>query len=121
MRLMEVLLHGGSQLGGWRTAQIQEAILAAFGLSPQAYTLTQLRYDLRKMKGHGLLERVGKQLLLPAHRQRNPRGGHVRPLPQAHLRSVGQLAVSSSARDQPPSPLPKSKPPITKPMPPSKT
>lgn len=60
IRLMEVLLHGGAQLSGWRTAQIWEAILTAFALSPQAYTLNQLRYDLRKMKGHGLLERVGK-------------------------------------------------------------
>jgi hypothetical protein len=60
MRLMEVLLHGGPQLGGWRTAQIWQAIRTAFALSPEAYTLNQLRYDLRKMKGHGLLERVGK-------------------------------------------------------------
>ena len=59
MRLMEVLLHGGSQLNGWRSVQIWEAVRSAFALSPQAYTLNQLRYDLRKMKGHGLLERVG--------------------------------------------------------------
>ncbi len=61
MRLMEVLLHGGSQLAGWRTAQIHEAIRAAFDLPADAYTLTQLRYDVRKMKGHGLLERDGKR------------------------------------------------------------
>jgi len=61
MRLMEVLLHGGSQLAGWRTAQIHEAIRAAFDLPADAYTLTQLRYDLRKMRGHGLLERDGKR------------------------------------------------------------
>jgi hypothetical protein len=61
MRLMEVLLHGGSQLGGWRTAQIHEVIRNAFDLSADAYTLTQLRYDLRKMKGHGLLERDGRR------------------------------------------------------------
>ncbi len=61
MRLMEVLLHGGTQLGGWRTVQIHEAIRTAFDLSADAYTLTQLRYDLRKMKGHGLLERDGKR------------------------------------------------------------
>ena len=60
MRLMEVLLHGGSQLSGWQTAKIQEAILAAFGLSAETYTLTQLRYDLRKLKVHGLLEREGR-------------------------------------------------------------
>jgi hypothetical protein len=58
MRLMEVLLHGGTQLNGWRSAGIHQAILTAFGLSATAYTLTQLRYDMRKMKAHGLLERV---------------------------------------------------------------
>jgi hypothetical protein len=61
MRLMEVLLHGGSQLGGWRTSDIHEAIRNALDLSAEAYTLTQLRYDLRKMKGHGLLERDGRR------------------------------------------------------------
>jgi hypothetical protein len=61
MRLMEVLLHGGSQLSGWRAAQIHESIRAAFGLTPEQYTLTQLRYDLRKMRGHGLLERDGRR------------------------------------------------------------
>jgi hypothetical protein len=61
MRLMEVLLHGGSQLTGWRTAQIHKAIRAAFHVAAEAYTLTQLRYDLRKMKGHGLLERDGQR------------------------------------------------------------
>ncbi len=60
MRLMEVLLHGGTQLNGWRSADIHQAILTTFGLSAGAYTLTQLRYDLRKMKAHGLLERIGR-------------------------------------------------------------
>ena len=48
-------------MAGWRTRQIWQALQAAFALSPQDYTLNQLRYDLRKMKGHGLLERLGKQ------------------------------------------------------------
>ena len=60
IRLMEVLLHGGPQLNGWRSLQIWEAILQAFALSPETYTLNQLRYDLRKIQSHGLLERVGK-------------------------------------------------------------
>jgi len=59
MRLMEVLLHGGTQLNGWRSADIHQAILATFVVSASTYTLTQLRYDLRKMKAHGLLERIG--------------------------------------------------------------
>lgn len=60
LRLMEVLLHGGSQLAGWRTAQIHTAILEAFGLTVDTYSLTQLRYDVRKMKAHGLLQRDGR-------------------------------------------------------------
>ena len=60
MRLFEVLLHAGPQLAGWRTARIHAAILAAFGLTADRYSLTQLRYDLRKLKAHGLLERMGR-------------------------------------------------------------
>ena len=60
LRLMEVLLHGGSQLAGWRTAQLYIAVLEAFGVAPTAYSLTQLRYDVRKLRAHGLLERQGR-------------------------------------------------------------
>jgi hypothetical protein len=63
IRLMEVLLHGGTRLKGWRSADIHQAVLTSFGLSPDKYTLTQLRYDLRKMKAHRLLERNGKRYL----------------------------------------------------------
>ena len=61
IRLMEVLLHSGTKLGGWRMAEIHDAILSAFGLKMKGYTITQLRYDLRKMKAHGLVERDGKR------------------------------------------------------------
>ncbi len=61
LRLMEVLLHAGTKVLGWRTIDIHQAILSSFGLTPKTYTLTQLRYDLRKMRGHGLLERDGRR------------------------------------------------------------
>ena len=61
IRLMEVLLHAGTKIGGSRTAQIHEAILTSFGVKASDYTLTQLRYDLRKMRAHGLIERDGKR------------------------------------------------------------
>lgn len=60
-RLMEVLLHSGTQISGWRTTEIHQALLTAFQLQAGDYTLTQLRYDLRKMKAHGLRERDGKR------------------------------------------------------------
>ena len=60
LRLMEVLLHRGTQLGGWRSRQIHQAILFTFQLTADRYTLTQLRYDLRKLKAHALLQREGQ-------------------------------------------------------------
>ena len=61
IRLMEVLLHGATHVGGWTAKEIHEAVLSTFGLSEKAYRLNQLRYDLRKLKGHGLLERDGSR------------------------------------------------------------
>lgn len=61
IRLMEVMLHCGTKLSGWRIAEIHDAILAAFDVNADQYTLTQLRYDLRKLRAHGLLERDGKR------------------------------------------------------------
>ncbi len=61
LRLMEILLHTGTRVLGWRTAEIHQALLSSFGLAPANYTLTQLRYDLRKLKAHGLLHRAGRR------------------------------------------------------------
>src|SRR5580658_3839665 len=59
IRLLEVLLHGGNTIGGWTAKQIHQAVITTFQLSAKTYGLNQLRYDLRKLKGHGLLERDG--------------------------------------------------------------
>ena len=61
IRLFEVLLHGGTQVGGWTAKQIHQAVLTTFDLSDKAYGLNQLRYDLRKLKGHDLIERDGSR------------------------------------------------------------
>ena len=60
-RLMEVFLHAGAKIGGWRTKNIHQAMLTTYSLDPTLYRLNQARYDIRKMKAHGLLERHGKQ------------------------------------------------------------
>jgi DNA-binding PadR family transcriptional regulator len=49
------------RFGGWTAKQIHDALLTAFALSTARYGLNQLRYDLRKMKAHGLIERDGKR------------------------------------------------------------
>jgi hypothetical protein len=61
IRLLEMLLHGGSHLGGWTVKQIHHALLTSFHLPESAHGLNQLHYDLRKLKGHGLLQRDGSR------------------------------------------------------------
>lgn len=61
IRLMQVLLHAGTTVGGWRAQQLHEVLLTSFGLSDKRYGLNQLRYDLRKMRAHALIERVDKR------------------------------------------------------------
>jgi hypothetical protein len=94
MRLMEVLLHGGTQLNGWRSADIHRAILAPFGLSATSYTITQLRYDMRKMKAHGSSSSSSTSASVDRWRTR--------------CSITGQTKASS--------PAPRSKPPTTTPI-----
>ena len=57
IRLLEVLPHAGASIGGWSTKQIHAGILERFSLNTRLYDIGSLRYDLRKLKGHGLIER----------------------------------------------------------------
>ncbi|HYY29295.1 MAG TPA: hypothetical protein VE860_15185 [Chthoniobacterales bacterium] len=107
IRLLEVLLHGGTHIGGWTTKQTHQAVLTNFHLSEKTYGLNQLRYDLRKLKGHGLLQRDGSRY---AYRL-TPKGVQVALLFLFfHKRLCGPLAHSRFhhrpiARHQPPSRL----------------
>jgi hypothetical protein len=61
MRLLEVLLQvAGQACGGWTARQLHQRILERFELRATHYKLSALRYDLRKLKAHGLVERVGQ-------------------------------------------------------------
>jgi len=60
IRLMEALLHSGSSISEWRTKELHQYILDHYRLEEKDYTLNQLRYDIRKLKAHGIVERVGK-------------------------------------------------------------
>jgi hypothetical protein len=57
IRLMEILLHAGTAPGGWSTQQIYSELMERFAGEASMYSVASLRYDLRKLKGHGLLER----------------------------------------------------------------
>ena len=47
------------QNSGWSAKQIHQTVISTFQLSDRRYGTNQLRYDLRKLKGHGLLQRDG--------------------------------------------------------------
>ena len=57
IRVMEVLMHSGGSLTLWRTRTLHDAIIKTFSLDPARYTITQLRYDVRKLMGHELVEK----------------------------------------------------------------
>ena len=101
---MEVLLHAGRQSSGWRSRQMHQAVLSACGLTAEAYTLGQLRYDWRKMKAHRLVERLDHSYCYRLTRKGI--GGAVIFL-LFHKRLRGPLADSLFGRKpSSPSPLP---------------
>jgi hypothetical protein len=106
IRLMEVLLHGGTAVSGCSTRQIHEAILTSFQISADHYGLNQLRYDLRKLKAHGLLARDGNR-----HAYRlTEKGAKVALLfILFHKQLCGPLANSLFHHQTAPDPQPKSK------------
>lgn len=61
IRLMEVLLDAGAGIDGCSSRHIHEVLLGRFRISADSYTLNRLRYDLRKMKAHRLVQRQEKR------------------------------------------------------------
>jgi hypothetical protein len=104
IRLLEVLLHSATQILGWRSRDIHRSVLEAFAIAEQDYTITQLRYELRELKGHGLLERRASRYCY----QLTDKGSRVALLfTLFHKRVCGPLANSLFDRrptpsDQPP-------------------
>jgi len=94
---METLMHGGTTVGGWRAKDIHDAVLTAFGISADRYGLNQLRYDLRKMKAHGLLERDGKRY---AYRLSDKRNQGRLMFVLFHKQLCGPLATASFTTSQ---------------------
>ena len=60
-RLLEIFLFQGHSLPAWNIRQDHKALVQRFDLDPRHYRLSQLRYDLRKLKPHGLAERDGRR------------------------------------------------------------
>jgi hypothetical protein len=60
MRLWEVALQPAGLVADWTTADLQQRVLQRHRLEPDDYRLSQLRYDLSKLRAKGLLERIDR-------------------------------------------------------------
>jgi len=59
IRLLETLLNPGGFVADWTTRELQARILARHRLADPDYRLSQLRYDLSKLRAKGFVERLG--------------------------------------------------------------
>jgi len=60
IRLLETLLHPGGFLRDWTTREMHSRVVARHHLAANEYRLSQLRYDLSKLRAKGLVERIDK-------------------------------------------------------------
>ena len=54
------MLHPAGFVSDWTTRELHARILARHQLADTDYRLSQLRYDLAKLRAKGLVERVGR-------------------------------------------------------------
>ena len=59
LRLLDVLLHPGNLVADWTSRDVLARLLARHRLTDTDYRLSQLRYDLGKLRAHGFVERIG--------------------------------------------------------------
>jgi hypothetical protein len=60
IRLLDVLLHPGSFVADWTSRDALARLLDRHRLAETDYRSSQLRYDLGKLRAHGLVERIGR-------------------------------------------------------------
>ena len=59
IRLLETLLHPAAFAGDWTTRDVHARVMARHRLTETDYRLSQLRYDLTKLRAKGFVERLG--------------------------------------------------------------
>jgi hypothetical protein len=60
IRLLDTLLHPGGLIADWTSRDAYTRIISRHRLAESHYRLSQLRYDLTKLRAKGLVERIGK-------------------------------------------------------------
>ncbi len=57
-RMLEVFLHDNRSIGQWKSMQLREMIINNFEINEKQYSRNQLIYDLRKLRAHGVVEKL---------------------------------------------------------------
>ncbi len=60
IRLLDTLLHPAAFAGEWTTRELHARVLARHRLTDSDYRLSQLRYDLARLRAKGLVQRLGR-------------------------------------------------------------
>jgi hypothetical protein len=101
IRLLEALLHPGTFVADWTTREVHTRLLARHRLTAADYRLTQLRYDLAKLRAHHLVERLGTSRRYRLTAQGLKLGVL---LVKLRTRLLGPLVSLASANERPPRP-----------------
>ncbi len=100
MALLGALVAIAHQAAGFSNAQLRRIVAALLALTPEGYTSAQMTYDLGRLVGHGLIDRVPR-----SHRYRlTPYGLRVAAVVTKIADRVLDPAIAR-CRDAPPSPL----------------
>jgi hypothetical protein len=59
IRLLDTVLNPGGFINNWTTRELHTRVVARHQLPADDYRLSQLRYDLSKLRAKGLVERIG--------------------------------------------------------------
>ena len=57
-RMLETLLHDNRSIGEWKSMAVRQKIIDNFDISKQEYSRNQVIYDIRKLRAHGLVEKI---------------------------------------------------------------
>ena len=57
-RMLEALLHDNRSIGQWKSMDVRQKIIDSFDLSENDYSRNQVIYYIRKLRAHGLVEKI---------------------------------------------------------------
>ena len=60
-RLLEVFLHDNRAIGEWKSMDIRNRIITEYELSIDDYSRNQVIYDIRKLRAHGIVEKLKRR------------------------------------------------------------